>query len=40
MGAGGASGHVPSRQGPDYVSPQAKFHPVPTRPVFEPELVH
>jgi hypothetical protein len=31
---------VPSRQGPDYVSPLAKFHPVPTRPVFEPQLAY
>jgi len=35
-GAGGANGGVPSQQGPDYVSPQPKFHPIPTRPVFEP----
>src|SRR6185503_11514409 len=34
--SGGPNGQVPSRQGPDYVSPQPKFHPVPTRPVFEP----
>jgi hypothetical protein len=26
------------QQGPDYVSPQARFHPVPTRPAFEPQL--
>jgi hypothetical protein len=32
-----SQGQVPSRQGPAYASPQAKFHPVPTRPVFEPE---
>lgn len=34
--ATGADGH----QGPDYVSPQAKFHPVPTRPAFEPQLAY
>jgi len=27
---------VPSQQHPDYYSPPAKFHPVPTRPAFEP----
>lgn len=27
---------VPSQQHADYVSPLAKFHPVPTRPVFAP----
>lgn len=27
---------VPSQQHADYLSPPAKFHPVPTRPVFEP----
>jgi hypothetical protein len=26
------------QQGPDYASPQAKFHALPTRPVFEPQL--
>ena len=37
LGVGGAGDNsVPSQQGPDYLSPQAKFHPVPTRPVFEP----
>jgi len=37
LGGGGAGdNNVPSQQGPDYLSPQAKFHPVPTRPVFEP----
>jgi hypothetical protein len=30
-----AGGGVPSEQGPDYLSPHANFHPVPTRPVFE-----
>ena len=30
------SGPVPSQQHDDYVSPLARFHPVPTRPVFEP----
>lgn len=29
-------GKVPSQQAPDYYSPPAKFHPVPTRPAFEP----
>jgi hypothetical protein len=35
---GGLAGprRVPSQQHPDYLSPPAKFHPVPTRPVFEP----
>jgi len=27
---------VPSQQHPDYYSPPAKFHPIPTRPAFEP----
>ena len=27
---------VPSQQHPDYYSPQPKFHPIPTRPAFEP----
>jgi hypothetical protein len=31
-------GAVPSQQRADYVSPEAKFHPVPTRPAFEPQL--
>jgi hypothetical protein len=31
---------VPSQQGPDYVSPQPKFHPVPVHPVFEPLLAY
>ena len=35
-----AGGEVPSQQGPDYLSPQPKFHPVPTRPVFEPQLAY
>src|SRR5687768_12954608 len=26
---------VPSEQAPEYVSPQPKFHPIPTRPAFE-----
>jgi hypothetical protein len=39
LGANG-SGNVPSQQGPDYLSPHAKFHPVPTRPVFEPTLAY
>lgn len=29
-------GQVPSQQHPDYYSPPAKFHPIPTRPAFEP----
>jgi len=28
---------VPSKQHYDYVSPTPKFHPLPTRPVFEPQ---
>jgi hypothetical protein len=36
MGSHGGDGGVPSQQHDDYVSPLAKFHPVPTRPVFEP----
>src|SRR5262245_38092179 len=36
LGIGGAG--VSSDQGPDYISPQPKFHPVPTHPVFEPQL--
>ncbi|HEX5105180.1 MAG TPA: hypothetical protein VFV87_15275 [Pirellulaceae bacterium] len=28
---------VPTEQKADYVSPTAKYHPVPTRPVFEPQ---
>jgi hypothetical protein len=36
MGGDGGDGGVPSQQHDDYVSPLAKFHPVPTRPVFEP----
>jgi hypothetical protein len=28
---------VPSKQHFDYVSPTPKYHPVPTRPVFEPQ---
>jgi hypothetical protein len=39
-GLGAGDNNVPSQQGPDYVSPQAKFHPVPTRPVFEPLPVY
>jgi len=31
---------VPSQQGPDYTSPQAKFHPIPTRPAFEPQFLY
>jgi hypothetical protein len=36
FGIGGEG--VPSQQGPDYASPQPKFHPVPTHPVFEPQF--
>ncbi len=36
-GIGAGNSNVPSQQGPDYMSPQAKFHPIPTRPVFEPQ---
>ena len=36
----GANNAVPSQQGPDYLSPQPKFHPVPTRPVFEPQVFY
>jgi hypothetical protein len=35
-----ATARVPSQQGPDYASPQAKFHPIPTRPAFEPQFVY
>ena len=35
FGSGGLN-LAPSEQHADYVSPLAKFHPVPTRPVFEP----
>src|SRR5207253_5126901 len=43
LGGGGlslaqADNRVPSQQGPDYLSPQPKFSPVPTHPVFEPQL--
>jgi hypothetical protein len=31
---------VPSEQAPEYVSPQPKFHPIPTRPAFEPQLAY
>jgi hypothetical protein len=27
---------VPSNQGADYINPLPKFHPIPTRPAFEP----
>jgi len=40
MGMGNGDNSVPTQQGPDYLSPQAKFHPVPTRPVFEPQLAY
>jgi len=32
----GGNGLVPAEQHADYLSPPPKFHPVPTRPVFEP----
>ena len=31
---------VPTQQHADYVSPLPKFHPVPTRPVFEPQPIY
>jgi hypothetical protein len=31
---------VPSEQAPEYASPQPKFHPIPTRPAFEPQLAY
>ena len=38
---GGFAGDgVPSQQAPEYVSPQPKFHPIPTRPAFEPQLAY
>jgi hypothetical protein len=40
VGGMGANNSVASQQGPDYVSPQPKFHPVPTRPAFEPQLAY
>jgi hypothetical protein len=33
---GFGQGNVPSQQHPAYHSPPAKFHPIPTRPAFEP----
>ena len=33
---GFGQGNVPSQQHPAYYSPPAKFHPIPTRPAFEP----
>jgi hypothetical protein len=30
-------GPVPSEQHADYLAPHPRFHPVPTRPVFEPQ---
>jgi hypothetical protein len=35
LGGMGGNNAVASQQGPDYLSPQPKFHPVPTGPVFE-----
>ena len=35
-GLGDDDDGVPSQQHDDYLSPLPKFHPVPTRPVFEP----
>jgi len=40
LGLAHNASQVPSQQGPDYVSPQPKFHPVPTRPVFEPQFAY
>src|SRR5262245_46213798 len=34
------AGRAPSQQGPDYSSPQPKFHPAPTWPVFEPQITY
>src|SRR5262245_41708879 len=31
---------VPSNQHADYLSPLPKFHPVPTRPAFEPQPIY
>jgi len=48
-GLAGLGGHFRMRkaaqqatgvQGPDYISPTARFHPCPTRPVFEPQLTY
>ena len=39
-GLGGGDNSVPSEQGPDYLSPPAKFHPIPTRPVFESQAFY
>jgi hypothetical protein len=36
-GAPGDRGPVPSEQHADYLAPHPRFHPVPTRPVFEPQ---
>ena len=35
-----ASSSIPAEQHADYLSPLAKFHPVPTRPVFESLPAH
>ena len=40
LGLAQRASQVPSQQGPDYLSPQASFHPVPTHPVFEPQLAY
>jgi hypothetical protein len=34
------SGPVDSQQHADYVSPLPQFHPLPTQPVFEPQLLY
>jgi len=40
LGLAHGENQVPSQQGPDYASPQPKFHPIPTHPVFEPLLAY
>jgi hypothetical protein len=40
LGLAHSASQVPSQQGPDYASPQPKFHPIPTHPVFEPLLAY
>jgi hypothetical protein len=37
---GGSDAAVPGYQGPDYISPHSKFHPLPTHPVFEPLVAY
>jgi hypothetical protein len=36
----GERGAVPSQQQYDYIGPLPKFHPVPVRPVFEPQYFY